>query len=172
MQFAGDDRIFIGLGTNLGDCGGNLKQARRLLREYFQAELTVSAIYRSEPVELPDQPWFYNQVVYLRPQGNWLPISILRVLKEIEKAVGREPGIRYGPRILDLDLLLFRDWVFESEEITVPHPKIEQRSFVLQPLAEIAPDVINPKTGHLLTRIWEEEKDLLPTPPLAFISAS
>lgn len=144
MLLAKDKMIIIGLGSNLGDCRRNLKQAGLMVEEAFQTMLYYSSIYRSEPVELEAQPWFLNQVAYFFNEGALSPTKILTVLKKIEQVIGRTPGIRYGPRLIDLDLLFFKNWIFESFSLTIPHPKITERSFVLIPLAEIAPSFIHP----------------------------
>lgn len=145
--------IYIGLGSNLGETRENLARAIRLLEEYFRTPVTASSIYRSEPVELLEQPWFTNQVVTLRLETSWRPSAVLGVLKKIESVMGREKTVRYGPRLIDLDLLLFADWVLETENLVIPHPKIEERAFVLQPLAELCPDLKSPRTGHVYADI-------------------
>lgn len=140
--------IYIGLGSNLGDGREQFNEARKRLEGNFGVPLVASSVYRSEPVDFLDQPWFMNQVIILQLDNSWRPTAVLRVLKEIETAMGREKTIRYGPRLIDLDLLLYDDWVFENGELTIPHPKIEERAFVLMPLVELVPGLVSPRTGR------------------------
>ncbi len=148
-----NDKVFIGLGSNLGDCYHNLQQAVQLLGCQTNLEITTSSVYRSEPVDFSNQPWFLNQVASF-PAGNQLsPLGLLQILKEIETRMGRLPGIRYGPRLIDLDLLFYKNWVFECGGLTIPHPKIGERSFVLMPLAELDPTLVHPCFGKRIARI-------------------
>lgn len=147
------NKIYIGLGSNLGDSLAYLADAVRRMEERFQAKATVSSVYRSEPVELVEQPWFFNQAARFEVDGYWKPTAVLRVLKTIEQEMGREKTVRYGPRVIDLDLLLFNDWVFENADLAVPHLKLEERSFVLLPLVELDSNIINPRTGRKLTDV-------------------
>jgi 2-amino-4-hydroxy-6-hydroxymethyldihydropteridine diphosphokinase len=148
--------IFIGLGSNLGDCRHNLVRAINLLEEKFQTRVLASSIFRSEPVEVLEQPWFLNQVVSFTANDHCLPTELLAVLKEIEREIGRQPGVRYGPRLIDLDLLFFKNWVFESFSLTVPHPKITERSFVLMPMLELDSGFIHPRLQKNIAAIYHE----------------
>jgi 2-amino-4-hydroxy-6-hydroxymethyldihydropteridine diphosphokinase len=151
--------ILVGLGSNLGDCRHNLSTAVNRIATAFAVKVDQSSLYRSEPVEVTDQPWFLNQVVgFELYDSSWGPTKILQVMKTIEGEMGRTPGVRYGPRLIDLDLLFFKTWVYESEYLSLPHPKIEQRSFVLQPLLEIVPELIHPRTGRSIREIWESNR--------------
>jgi 2-amino-4-hydroxy-6-hydroxymethyldihydropteridine diphosphokinase len=152
MRFENDQPIFIGLGSNLKDSLGNLAQAIQLLQEHFQTEVNASTVYFSEPVEVQDQPWFYNQVASFKAKDGYTPIMVLKTLKLIEQNMGRVSTYRYGPRIIDLDLLLYKNWVFESQSLTIPHPKMTERLFVLEPLLEIAPNLVHPRFN---LPIWE-----------------
>lgn len=156
-----NNEIYIGLGSNLGDCRDNLLTAVSLIEDLFQAKAILSEFYRSEPVELIEQPWFLNQVARFEPGIDILPTQTLKILKHIEEEMGRKPGVRYGPRLIDLDLLLYRDWVFESSFLTIPHPKIEERAFVLMPLVELEPELINPRTGERYQDILAEKQNQL-----------
>ncbi|HYH01774.1 MAG TPA: 2-amino-4-hydroxy-6-hydroxymethyldihydropteridine diphosphokinase [Bacillota bacterium] len=161
MQLAMHELAFIGLGSNLGNCFENLKNAVQLIETTFNTSTVTSSVYRSEPLELTDQPWFLNQVVAFTPGPELGPVELLRQLKLIEEQMGRTPGPRYGPRIIDLDLLIYKNWVFECDWLIIPHDKLEQRSFVLQPLAEIAPDLINPRTGLSMAATLELQQTKL-----------
>ncbi|TCL64214.1 2-amino-4-hydroxy-6-hydroxymethyldihydropteridine diphosphokinase [Hydrogenispora ethanolica] len=160
-QYDRQTKIVIALGSNLGDCSANLEQAVRKMEAFFGAPLVCSSVYRSEPVEVRDQPWFLNQVAYFETDAPLPPLVILKNLKAIEAQMGRIPGARYGPRLIDLDLLFYGDWVLETANLTVPHPKLEERSFVLMPLVEILPDFIHPRTGIPLTEILEQNRPRL-----------
>jgi 2-amino-4-hydroxy-6-hydroxymethyldihydropteridine diphosphokinase len=150
-----NDLIFIGLGSNMGDCRQNLRDAVAGLETAFQTPIRLSSVYRSEPVEFTDQPWFLNQVACFKPGADLLPSGLLGQIKAIETALGRTSGPRYGPRPIDLDIIFFKNWVLESADLIIPHPKLEQRSFVLQPLVELAPDLIHPRLGISLAELWE-----------------
>jgi len=134
--------FFLGLGSNLGDKAGNLARALRLLAEKGLEVVRASSVYETEPVECPDQPWFLNQVVEVRTALD--PASLLRTAKAIEARLGRVPAGDKGPRTLDIDILLAGELVIATPELTVPHPRLPLRNFVLVPLAEIAPDARHP----------------------------
>jgi 2-amino-4-hydroxy-6-hydroxymethyldihydropteridine diphosphokinase len=157
-----NDLTYIGLGSNLGDCRQNLNVAQKRMESCFTTTaIACSAVYRSAPVELTDQPYFFNQVVAFRLPASLAPLELLAKLKAIEVELGRTPGIRYGPRVIDLDIIFYRNWVFQSEALWIPHPKIAKRSFVLRPLAEIAPQLLHPQTGQSITAIWAANRDKL-----------
>jgi 2-amino-4-hydroxy-6-hydroxymethyldihydropteridine diphosphokinase len=150
--------IFIGLGSNLGDCRNNLARAVSLLEDKFRTKLRVSSVYRSEPVEVLEQPWFFNQAASfsLAATDDFLPTMVLAGLKEIEREMGRQPSTRYGPRLIDLDLLFFKNWVFESFSLSIPHPKIAERSFVLMPMVELDPNFIHPRLQKNVAEILHQ----------------
>lgn len=156
MRSVKPNRVRIGLGGNLGDPARNLKQAANLLEERLGAKLVLSPVYRSEPVGVREQPWFLNQAAYFEDHPRLGPIAILKILKEIEAQMGREPTVRFGPRLIDLDLLFYDDWVWESADLAIPHPRFSQRSFVLLPLLDLEPDLADPRSRKTLRRIWEQ----------------
>ena len=136
--------IFIALGTNLGDRAQNLAYARELLLR--RVKITrFSSVYETEPWGVTDQPKFYNQVV--EAQTDLKPKALLRFLKEIEKDMGRKTSVRYGPRLIDLDILLYGMQQVNTPDLVIPHPRLVERAFVLVPLTEIAPSVVIPGTG-------------------------
>ena len=144
--------VHLALGSNLGDREGNLAAARAALGTWFRVE-AASAVYETEPAYRLDQPRFLNQCLRARTT---LPVRDALVrLKEIERALGREPTERNAPRPIDLDLLFYGDMVMDTPDLTVPHPRVQERAFVLVPLAEIAPDLrVNGETvGRLLARV-------------------
>jgi 2-amino-4-hydroxy-6-hydroxymethyldihydropteridine diphosphokinase len=136
--------VFLALGTNLGDRPGNLGAALQHLRAVVEIE-RISSIYETEPVGYLDQPRFLNLVccgkTVLTAQ------SLLNYAKEIESARGRKTSFRNGPRPIDIDLLFYDDLQLEQEQLTIPHPRMRERAFVLAPLAEIAPAMIDPTSG-------------------------
>jgi 2-amino-4-hydroxy-6-hydroxymethyldihydropteridine diphosphokinase len=156
------NRVYIGLGSNLGDPRANLAEAVRRIEIGFNCRFTVSSLYESEPVGMIDQPWFLNQAGYFETDSKTpKPIKTLAILKAIEREMGREPGPRFGPRLIDLDLLFYRDWVFEGHELVIPHPRLTERSFVLMPLLELEQEIVHPVSGQLLKDILERESSRL-----------
>lgn len=139
---------YLSLGSNLGHREGNLRAAlERLAGERVQV-MACSSIYETEPQGLGGQPWFLNIVV--RTRGVFFPIQLLKIAQRIERQLGREsPGRRIpkGPRTIDIDLLLFGKTVIETPVLTLPHPRMGARRFVLAPLIEIAPEATDPSTG-------------------------
>ena len=136
---------YVSLGSNLGDTERNLAAARELLgRVPDLFPEAASSLYRTEPQGNRDQPWFLNQVVAVRCGPLVHPRLLLRALLEIELAMGRERTVPLGPRVIDLDLLLFGDQVIESQELILPHPRMRERAFVLVPLQEISPKLTFP----------------------------
>jgi 2-amino-4-hydroxy-6-hydroxymethyldihydropteridine diphosphokinase len=133
--------VLIALGSNLGDRAGNLATARQHLEKILTIQ-KVSHIFETEPWGYSDQPDFLNQALL-----GHTPLSVtgvLEALKQIEAAMGRKVSFRYGPRLIDLDLLFYDDLIWQTEELTVPHPRLAERAFVLVPLREIAPDWLHP----------------------------
>lgn len=144
MDNAGVEQVaYLSLGSNLGDRAGNLRAAIAHLGTLGRVT-KVSSFYETEPVERTDQPWFLNCVVELRTELT--PVVLLRGLLGIEKAMGRERKERKGPRNIDLDLLLYDHETVNTAELTVPHPAMHERRFVLVPLVEIAPEAEHPLT--------------------------
>lgn len=144
----------MGLGTNLGS-EDTLASARQALSESPGLTLCAeSGLYATEPQGYKDQPWYVNQVVALECDPSVTPDSLLETLLSIETAMGRrrdwqdaeggadDPALRFAPRIIDLDLLLFADVEMESDRLTIPHPRMRERAFVLVPLADIAPSMV------------------------------
>jgi len=130
--------VYLSLGSNLGDRQVNLRNAIGRLLELGDV-LEVSSLYNTEPVEFIDQPWFLNCAVAVRTE--LIPREFLAGILSIEKAMGRERTQPKGPRLIDIDILLFGATHVNTPQLTIPHPAMAQRRFVLEPLAEIAPEV-------------------------------
>ncbi len=143
-------RVFVGLGSNLGDREGSLRQALdRLAAEPELEVIRVSSFRETDPVDFVDQPRFVNAVAEV--STDLPPRELLDTLLGIEQALGRrrEGSQRYGPRTIDLDLLLYDDEVLEEPGLTVPHPRLHERRFALEPLAELDPGLVVPGRGPL-----------------------
>jgi 2-amino-4-hydroxy-6-hydroxymethyldihydropteridine diphosphokinase len=132
---------FLGLGSNLGDRLRHLQEAVWLLREQVEV-LRLSSVYDTAPMLVTDQPRFLNMVCSATTTSS--PEELLTQLKLIESKLGRVAGPRYGPRVIDIDLLLYDELNFASPTLTIPHPRILERAFVLVPLAEVAPALEHP----------------------------
>lgn len=132
--------VYLGLGSNLGPRARNLSAARRRLRQKGVRILRQSRVIETEPWGYTDQPRFLNQVV----EGEWsgTPRQLLRIAKEVEREGGRRPTRRWGPRVIDVDILLFDDELVRRRDLVIPHPRIAQRPFVLESLRElgVSPD--------------------------------
>lgn len=133
--------VYLGLGANLGDRVENLRQALRRMEE-IGAVTAVASLWESEPVGYTNQNDFINSAVEL--QTSLPPFDLLAGLKAIERSLGRAESFRNAPRPIDLDILLYSHDVVQDERLTIPHPRLHQRRFALEPLAEIAGEVIHP----------------------------
>ena len=127
--------VYLGLGSNLGTRARNLSAARRRLREKGMRVLRQSRVLETKPWGVSDQPTFLNQVV----EGEWqgTPRALLRAAKEVEREGGRRPTRRWGPRVIDVDVLLFGDERVRQPDLVIPHPRIAERPFVLRSLREL-----------------------------------
>ena len=128
---------YLGLGSNLGDPEGNLRRARAWLKKLGFKILAASSLYRSEPVDFADQPWFLNQVIEVETHRT--PLEVLNAVKEIEKSMKRRPSVRNGPRIIDIDILLGEDTVIRTKVLTVPHPRLSRKEFRSRPVGRNRP---------------------------------
>jgi 2-amino-4-hydroxy-6-hydroxymethyldihydropteridine diphosphokinase len=135
-------KAFIGVGSNLGNREKHCNNAVRFLEESGIAVLKRSTMIETEPWGVTEQPSFMNMVIEIMTDLN--PAELLALLKKTERASGRTGTIRWGPRIIDLDILFYDDRVVKTPDLEIPHPRISEREFVLRPLAEIAPDIVHP----------------------------
>lgn len=136
--------VYLSLGSNLGDREGNIRQALGLLGEWVRIE-RVSSLYETEPMYLKEQPWFLNLVC--TGETELSPQALLDFIGQVEKRLGRVRGEHYGPRTIDIDILLYDALVLDTPSLQLPHPRLAERAFVLVPLEEIAPHLVHPVLG-------------------------
>jgi 2-amino-4-hydroxy-6-hydroxymethyldihydropteridine diphosphokinase len=134
--------IYLSLGSNLGDREGHLREAIALVGAEGLRVLRVSSLYETEPMEVRDQPWFLNLVV--EAETDLFPKQVLARIRKIELGLGRRRGRPKGPRTIDIDILLYGESVIGTTELIVPHPRLAERRFVLEPLAELVPELRHP----------------------------
>lgn len=144
--------IYIGIGSNLGKRKNNCLQAIESLREKGLNIIRQSSMYETEPWGLKDQPKFINMAV--EAETGLSPRKLLEVLKQIESDMGRSHTEKWGPRIIDLDILLYDDLNIAGDNLVIPHPLMHERDFVLEPLSEIAPDIVHPVLQKRIKEIF------------------
>ena len=156
---------YISAGSNMGDRLQNCRKGIESLTESGNSRiLAQSRIYTTEPVDYEDQDWFINMMVKLETAHD--PFQLLDQIEDIQRAAGRlHDPIRFGPRILDLDIILYDDRIIDSERLVVPHPRMHKRSFVLKPICDIDPAIIHPVLKQdmqfLLKRLGEDKQKVL-----------
>ena len=148
--------VYIGIGSNLGDRYRNCLRAIELLRQNGLFVTKQSSMYETEPWGVTEQPEFVNMAV--ETETDLAPMRLLEMLKKIEKEMGRQDTIRWGPRIIDLDILLYNDIILNTDSLTIPHPLMHEREFVLGPLSEIAGEFIHPVLKKSITDLFKETK--------------
>jgi 2-amino-4-hydroxy-6-hydroxymethyldihydropteridine diphosphokinase len=145
--------VYLGLGANIGNREANLRMALHGLTRMARVE-AVSSLYETDPIGSVPQPTFYNAACGI--EAGLEPESLLRFLKSLEHEIGRRrSGPAGGTRPIDLDILLYEDRLLESEDLTIPHPRLAERAFVLVPLAEIAPDARHPQRDDTIAKLTE-----------------
>ena len=137
--------VYIALGSNLGDRVANLLEARDHIASPHIRLTRASSVYETAPREIVDQPWFLNQVV--AAETTLFPRQLLARLLRVEREMGRQRTVAKGPRLIDLDILLFGDAVIHGAGLDIPHPRMAERRFVLEPLAELAPALRPPRSS-------------------------
>jgi len=151
------DKVYLGLGSNLGDRGKNIQSAMVLLERWGFSIIRSSSIYETEPFGVKDQGWFFNMV--LMGETELSPEDLLSAIHSIERALKRVRAEKWGPRTIDIDILLYGDVVMNKQELTIPHPHMHERKTVLQPLAEIAPNALHPALKKTATELLNECSD-------------
>ena len=151
-------RVFLSLGSNLGDRVAHLQRTIDRLSASGLAVQRVSALYRTEPVDFQAQSWFVNCVVEVAT--DLMPMQLLKTLKGLERALGRRPGVSKGPRAIDIDILLYENVVVRSSALTIPHERLAERRFVLVPLGELASHVRHPVTQRTVLEMLHETTDI------------
>jgi len=151
-------RYFLSLGSNQGDRKKNIARALSLLQEKDVEIRRMSSLYETEPVDFTSQPWFYNRIAEV--QTSMEPDLLLTLIKSIEQKMGRDTLARKEPRIIDIDIIMAEDEVIHTEDLEVPHPRMQKRNFVLAPFAEISPDTVHPVLKRHIKELLEESTDL------------
>ena len=149
--------IYLSLGSNIGDRKKNIARAMDALSQHGMRVLRSSALYETEPVEMTDQPWFLNCVV--EAETDLPPPELMEALLAIEREMGRERLIPKGPRLIDVDILLYGSEIVRTGKVEIPHPRMAERRFVLAPLAEIAPDLRHPVLNKTAAELAEGTPD-------------
>lgn len=149
--------IYLSLGSNIGERAHNTAQALEQLAAHGVRVVKRSSLYETEPVELREQDWFLNSVAEI--ETTLRPQELMQVLLKIERSMGRERTVPKGPRIIDMDILLFGSEVVKESQLEIPHPRMADRRFVLVPLAEIAPGAVHPIAKKTIQQLLEDTPD-------------
>jgi 2-amino-4-hydroxy-6-hydroxymethyldihydropteridine diphosphokinase len=142
--------IYLALGTNLGDRFANLLAAIAGLPPAVRLQ-AQSPVYETPPWGLTSQPAFLNMV--LKGETDLVPPALLAHLKRLETKLGRQPAVHWGPRLIDMDILFYDELILNTPELTIPHPHLQERAFVLVPLADLEPDLIHPVLGKPVSQL-------------------
>jgi 2-amino-4-hydroxy-6-hydroxymethyldihydropteridine diphosphokinase len=150
-------QVFLHTGSNLGDRAFNLMRALELVGAFAGEVMAVSSLYRTAPWGKTEQAEFLNQAFEIHTELE--PQELLENILAVEKHMGRSRQEKWGPRLIDIDILFFGDKIIKSPELIIPHPHLEERNFVLAPLAEIAPDFLHPLLQKTIRKLLEESPD-------------
>jgi 2-amino-4-hydroxy-6-hydroxymethyldihydropteridine diphosphokinase len=164
MQKQESHTVYLALGSNLGNRAGYIRAALGAVHAYLAVDAT-SFLYETLPLYVIDQPKYYNAVC--RATTRLTPPDLLAALEETMTRLGRVRTIRYGPRVIDLDILFYDNLVLDTPNLTIPHPRLTERRFVLEPLCDIAPDLRHPVGGATMQALLAQ----LPDPPLVKLMA-
>ena len=148
------NEVYLQLGSNIGDRFNNIDQSIKIIAERIGNVIEKSLVYESAPWGVENQRNFLNQVICVK--SSFDPYTILDLVLQIEKDMGRIRIEKWGERIIDIDILFIEDFIIESENLCIPHEFIPKRKFVLQPMCEIAPDLIHPKLNKTISQLLEE----------------
>ncbi len=149
-------KVFLALGSNIGNRSENLKKSIDLLSENVKIE-KISKVYISKAVGYEEQPYFYNMA--LKGYTSLPPEKLLKFIKQVEKDVGRIYRFHWGPREIDIDILFYENMVINSKKLTIPHPRIQERDFVLKPLMDLEPDFLHPVLKKSVKELYLELTD-------------
>ena len=150
-------RVFLSLGSNLGDRLANIRKALQQLPEAGVRIKRVSSFYRTEPIDFRPQAWFVNCVA--EAETRLMPMQLLKAVKLVERTLGRRPAVDNRPRPIDIDILLYDDVVVHSAALNIPHPRMAERRFVLLPLRELAGSLRHPVTRRTIYEMLAEAGD-------------
>lgn len=150
-------RVYLSLGSNLGDRSGNIERALDALVATGLEVRRVSSFYRTEPVEFRQQPWFINCVAEVETE--LLPLQLLKAVQKVERDLGRRRSINKGPRKIDIDILLYENVVVRSAALNIPHERMAERRFVLVPLRELEAGLRHPVTERTVVEMLKETAD-------------
>lgn len=145
------------IGSNLGDRENQLILAKKGISEEVGNVIKESGVYETQPWGHDDQPWFLNQA--LEVSSSFPPLEVLKKIKHIEVIAGRQPGEKWHARHIDIDILLCGDMILRTEELSIPHPLLPGRNFVLVPLLDLAPDFIHPILGKTIEELYLDSRD-------------
>jgi 2-amino-4-hydroxy-6-hydroxymethyldihydropteridine diphosphokinase len=145
--------VAIGLGSNLSDRQKKIEEAALILASEVLEDAVGSCVFESNPWgDIKDQPNFLNAVI--RGKCEWKPPALVNYLKNLERQLGRRPGPRFGPRVIDLDLIAVGNMIWDTDGVKVPHPYLQERDFVLLPLKEVWPTWVDPRSGKSVEKLY------------------